>query len=85
MGLLGQILLTIPWISSKIGSATRTAIMAADFFPESDERRVLVVYAFSWGRYGGSGGRRPIDSARKTYELFNFFAKSARHSAAVFA
>ena len=30
-------------------------------FPESDERRVLVVYVFCWGRYGGSPGPRGID------------------------
>ena len=52
-------------------------------FPESDERRVLVVYAFSWGCYGGSGGRRTIDLARKTYEFFNFFGKSARHGSMI--
>ena len=46
---------------------------SSSFFPESDERRVLIVYAFSWGRDAGLPGHRPIHLVRKTNEIFNMF------------
>ena len=45
--------------------------------PESDERRVLVVYAFSWGRDGGLGRHRSIEKPRKTI-VFSTFSKMAQ-------